>query len=440
MIFLAPYFAPINSIAAIRSTKLVKHFIESGLEVTVLSLKVQDELTDSLLKSDLIYIPSLLTYKPQTMIAKLRVSKRLAGNKADIAFRTYSKNKLVFALRDVLNNLSQAIEVVLEIIISKNLIKTVNENVDLNEVDYLFSTYSPMHSHFAAKIIKRKFQNIKWIADFRDPVFQVTTAFALRSFSKNFVKKTCKNADGILYVAEGMIGNLQIPSNKKKLLVNNGYDLSDLAFLGDKVVNDEFVILLAGSYPENSTIVPLLKILDSMILEGIIDSNKLKLQYVGDNSKRIENEMLEFCPGISLETRNRIEREKIFSEFYANSSMNLILSFETSDSKGILTGKLYELIMLQSPILAIINSVPSKNELFRLIEKTGLGEVLFAQNESHDNLSNVRQFIHKTYIHATSSDGEKKSNSKIINPDLNFIAKFNYKNLAQNVLDFYEKI
>lgn len=442
LIFFAPYFAPINSIAAIRSTKLVKYFIESGLDVTVFSLEGSglDGLSDNILKNDLLKIPHLILYKPQSKIRKLIDKKRTVGTKVNFNLKTRSENILVRVSINVLQSLSQALEVVLEILISKNLFKSVSENVDLNDVNYLFSTYSPMHGHFAASKVKKKFQNIKWIADFRDPVYQETTLFPLRNFSKNFVKKRCNNADGIVYVAEGMLANLQIPSNKKKLLINNGYDLSDLAFLGDKVKNNEFVILLAGSYPEKSTIVPLLKILDSMILEGVVDSNRIKLQYVGDNTRRIENETKMFCPEIRVEIWDRVERETIFSKFYANSNLNLVLSFETVNSKGVLTGKLFELFMMQSPILAIINSVPSENELFKLIETSRLGEVLFAQNESQVNLSNIKQFIHKIYLHTTSLDNEKTYNNKIINPNLDFIAKYNYKNIAISILDFYENI
>ena len=115
----------------------------------------------------------------------------------------------------------------------KPTVSNLESIIDEHKIEYLISTGPPHSMHIIALKLKKKFKNIKWIADFRDPWSNLDTLkeFNLTKYSfkkhKLLESKVLQNANIVLTVSETWAKDFIKLGAKNVEIITNGYDHDD---------------------------------------------------------------------------------------------------------------------------------------------------------------------------------------------------------------------
>jgi glycosyltransferase involved in cell wall biosynthesis len=230
----------------------------------------------------------------------------------------------------------------------------VKELISQEHFDLIITTGPPHSTHLVGLKLKHEL-NIKWMADFRDPWTEV--------YYNNLFKRTQKNkekdkamelsvlnkADLILTVGPSMRELLQnkIPTQKEKVdYIFNGFDEEQFNRL-EKVKNDVFTIRYVGTLTNNY---PFNTFIESINLLQI-DSNAIQIEFIGNIEENVQKQLTEKCRYTVLFQANIPHSEAIQS--MKNADLLLLLLPFMEHSKIMLTGKLFEYLATENPILCI---------------------------------------------------------------------------------------
>lgn len=249
--------------------------------------------------------------------------------------------------------------------------------------DTIFTSFFPLADLLAGYLIKRSHPQVQWIADFRDlPVDRTKNQVLWPSITNWFFKRLLHKADQVTTVSSGIADHL--PVTRSKIYVfNNGFDqekLSDHSGFRSK----KFTITYTGSVHkglQNPT--PLFSSLQKLIMLGKLDAKDIEFQYAGPQSN-LWYKWLSIYPEINLVDLGYLTKDQAI-KIQQHSQINLLLTWSTEDSSGILTSKLYDYLAARRPILAIVNGLED-SELDHLIIKTNGGFCHYTLGSQQDQL------------------------------------------------------
>lgn len=244
-----------------------------------------------------------------------------------------------------------------------------------NPVDAVISSGPPHSMHLIALQLKKKL-NIPWIADFRDPWTNIDyypelllTPMADRKHHR-LEKKVVTTANCVVTVGSKMTEEFTAIGAKRVETITNGFDTSD--YDNTPVVLDkDFTIAHFGTINKARNPIVLWNALATMLKEQPELDKYLKLKFIG----RIDASVLsslqdtglikyldktEFIPHNEVVTKER------------QSQLLLLLINNTPNAEGILTGKFFEYLAAQRPIVAI---GPTKGDVANILHDSKAGEI-----------------------------------------------------------------
>jgi glycosyltransferase involved in cell wall biosynthesis len=260
-------------------------------------------------------------------------------------------------------------------------VKFLHQYLKENKVDVVISTGPPHSMHLIAQKLKQK-NNIKWIADFRDPWSNLyyNEGFKQLSFAKKKNEKlensVFKNADCILTVSNSLKKEFDQKAARVEV-ITNGFD--DEVVTNTLITLDKkFSISYIGLLPKQSNPKLLFKVLSTLCAEDTDFKTDLKLNFIGDISQDVKQEIIK--DGL-LENSNFIgyvsHKEAI--EYQKKAQVLLLLIPNVAKSEGILTGKLFEYLTAKRPILAMGLET---GDLSEILKNTNSGVVVSFDNEA----------------------------------------------------------
>jgi glycosyltransferase involved in cell wall biosynthesis len=260
-------------------------------------------------------------------------------------------------------------------------VKFLHQYLKENKVDVVISTGPPHSMHLIAQKLKQK-NNIKWIADFRDPWSNLyyNEGFKQLSFAKKKNEKlensVFKNADCILTVSNSLKKEFDQKAARVEV-ITNGFD--DEEVTNTLITLDKkFSISYIGLLPKQSNPKLLFKVLSTLCAEDTDFKTDLKLNFIGDISQDVKQEIIK--DGL-LENSNFIgyvsHKEAI--EYQKKAQVLLLLIPNVAKSEGILTGKLFEYLTAKRPILAMGLET---GDLSEILKNTSSGVVVGFDNEA----------------------------------------------------------
>lgn len=249
-----------------------------------------------------------------------------------------------------------------------------------NKIEAIISTGPPHSMHLIAQ--KLRFNNsLKWIADFRDPWTNLyyNEDFKQRNFAKNKNKKletaVLKNADCILTVSNVLKKEFE-KTAKNVAVIPNGFDVETFAVKSLKL-DDEFSISYIGLLPKQSNPKVLFKVLNALCKNNSSFSGDLKINFIGDISEEVKKEISANNLMEKVAFKGYVSHQEAI-EYQKKSQVLLLLIPNVKESKGILTGKLFEYMTAKRPILAI---GPEQGDLNDILNDTNTGVVVGFNNE-----------------------------------------------------------
>ena len=218
--------------------------------------------------------------------------------------------------------------------------------------DILITSFYPLSDLLAGYLIKRTHPQVRWVADFRDlPVDMAKNQVLWPQWTQLFFKHLLRFADQVTAVSGGLLTQLPIRPERSYVLYN-GLEKEKIQENPNHPA-EKFTISYTGSVYiglQESRI--LWQVLDQLIKNGKMEAEKIEVHYAGPQSTLWRNWLSDYktIPFYDHGYQTALAVRKL--QF--SSQINLLLTWSTRESKGIMTTKLFEYLAAQRPILALI--------------------------------------------------------------------------------------
>lgn len=233
-------------------------------------------------------------------------------------------------------------------------------------------TSGPPHSlHLIGKQLKEK-SGVKWIADFRDPWTNIDYFHALPMTEKSKKKhyklenEVLKKADAIIVVGASMKKEFE-DRNKNVQIITNGFD--------GEVVNDihnldsKFSISHIGMMNADRNPMILWKVLKELIDESSDFARDLQVKLIGTCDKSVFESIQKEGLSDYVNFISYLPHKEVMQ--YQKISQILLLSVnKVPSAKSIVTGKIFEYLQSNRPIVAI---GPLDGDLAHIMKDSGNG-------------------------------------------------------------------
>ena len=239
----------------------------------------------------------------------------------------------------------------------KPTMEAASKIIEEENIDAIITSSWPVTSHKIGKDLKIKYQ-IPWIADLRDlwnmnPYISHTHIRTY--FEKRLEIKTFEQANVLTTTTPLAAETLsKLHPNNIIVPILSGFDPDDFKKLNitKTVTNDKLNLTYAGSlYQGKRDPTILFKALKELIDEGLIDSNKIKLNFYGEtgNLKELKTKY-ELNDIVNI--GGFLPHDDVLMK-QANSDVLLLISWNNPKEKMFIPGKVYEYLALKRPVLSI---------------------------------------------------------------------------------------
>ena len=272
---------------------------------------------------------------------------------------------------------------------NKYALKKAVELIKEYKIDTVVTTSPPHSTQLIGLKLKQKL-NIRWIADLRDPWTDIYyynqfnhTALA-RQIDKNYERKVVENADVLITVSEDVkrifSEKSELPIAAKTVVIPNGFDEDDFRITNIPTENKK-IITYTGTISEAYDVDCLL---EALCLLSEDSKSQLLLRFVGKVPYSVEAKFR--STGLGIEMVGYVDHSKSI-EYLFRSDLLLLVIPKVKNNRGILTGKFFEYLASQKPILAI---GPADGDLAKIILETQCGK-LFKYEDSKGMLQFIQE-------------------------------------------------
>jgi glycosyltransferase involved in cell wall biosynthesis len=262
------------------------------------------------------------------------------------------------------------------------------ELVKSGNISHIITTSPPHSTQLIGLRLKRRFPRLKWIADLRDPWTDIyyydmfRPLLPARMIDRELERQVLSRADRILTVGQTLasaFASITETVADKTSVLPNGFDEED--FQG-----------VASSSPVQFTITYVGTLSPAYPVKGFIDAVRdlkindkpVALRFVGTVPEEVRTQFALNAEGPRTEFISYCEHPEAIKHMM-NSSMLLLIVPDHKSNRSILTGKIFEYLATEKPILLI---GPEDGDAARLLRLCGyLG--IFGYNDVHA----IRDFI-----------------------------------------------
>jgi len=371
------YFAPQNLIGAVRPTKLAKYLARMGHEVTVICGAGRDGRVDPTLQRDLKELRDvhlitewnpLRSYAMKKQAA-VQPAPKTAGTPTAAPAGKSGLKKLLFKLVDTAYVYLRWRSDVSFSRLGRKELKKLN-----GPYDAVFSTYAPFSVHEIACKAKSMGLAKRWIADFRD---EVGMAFAFQESKKQrYMQMLRRDADVLCAVSEGFLEMMDFQDVGRVL--SNGFDREDIPKTQTEEKSGKLRVVYCGQLMDSRRevgdrdITPMFRALAKQIEKGLLKKDELELVYAGREGalfvKYAAASGLEGC----VVDHGQVSREKSIA-LQKSADILLMASHHMASQRGILTGKLFEYMMMDKPIVCCVAGDLPGSGIKKVLAETGMG-------------------------------------------------------------------
>lgn len=459
ILIISPYFAPENCIASIRFTKVAKYLKQMGYHVSVICsnhmmVDTEDEiLKDDIQELDCIYrVPPMFMQRiAQKMKSRLEPKPQSAADGVGVKKKVVHKESKETMMDKLLKSqfyqrLMQRWIYISEISLGRSYIRYYKNNKsEMGCYDCVISTYGPLSSHILGRFMKENQCCEKWIADFRDVVYNaINKTNGTIKKRERLIASLCICADSISAITNQMLYVLEEYAQKfykksilnKAFCISNGFDQADEKYLDIHYENGKLEFAYCGTIYKNeengaynSDPKPMFEAVRNLIDEKKIDKKCIVFHYAGKSFDAFFEIATEFHLSECVVNHGFVKRIESLS-LQKNADVILSLSWNTKNDQGIMTGKIYEAFIVRRPVLCLVSGNEPDSELGKMVKNTSIGYVWEVGNGN--TLEELKTWILRVYT-------EKMATGEIeYRPDINAIEKYSYKFLTKKFAEVIE--
>jgi hypothetical protein len=302
------------------------------------------------------------------------------------------------------------------------------------DIDAILSSSPPHSVQITANLLNMKF-NLPWICDLRDPWTEIyyyqhiKRLFLSNLMDKKLEEYVLHSADKIVTVSPQLVNQFKaIARHTEYLFIPNGYDVSDFNAIKDITNNRLFTLSYIGNFKANQNIKSLWSAIRELLNEDPDFARSFQLYITG----KIHPDILEALQKAGLEQHLKKEDyvpHSIAVKRMQESSVLLFPIPKAPDNQGILTGKIFEYLASNTPLLSIGPPEGDAADIIRQLE----GGPMFNYSDKVE----IKEYIKKLF------DGWKSNCLNSFSPNHKKVRKYNRKELtgklAANINKLYRK-
>ncbi len=431
VLIISQYFAPVNTIASIRFTKIAKYLQATGNYRFVVITRSSGDKKDPLLTRDLKAMGADIKVLGIDVMDNFidRMRGNTGGGNANAGASAGSgTNAVKFMPVTEANAKEKAYKyantakyIYNERLFAKRGLALFKRMKNI-KFDAMISSYGDAGAHLLAERIKDENPDLKWIADFRDPAIMY---YRPRSFDRFFnkmmedVNRRAFAITGVNRVSMGICADTD-----RSHVVINGFDPEDTAEIkqaiksGDGIelpFNDgRFHIIYTGRiYGGKTDFGFFFAALRELIDTGMIDMSEVVVDYAGGNFDLLTEQAAEYALSGMLCDHGFVERKQALT-MQLTSQMLLVISWNDNDEEDMLTGKFMEYLNAERNVLAIVNGNRSGSKIYEILTESGAG-FAFEEARGEEAKAALKEYILKGYTeYKETGDFSYKGNSEVI--------------------------
>lgn len=262
------------------------------------------------------------------------------------------------------------------------------ELIRSQNITHIITTSPPHSTQLIGLRLKRRFPHIKWVADMRDPWTDIyyydmfKPSLPARIVDSRMEKSVLSKADSIITVGQKLASLLAEKGENiagKTRVLPNGFDEED--FEGIKpALPDIFTVTYVGTLSPSYPVKGFLQAIRELQAVG----QPVNIRFVGTVSEPVRallpegEESIEFIPYCEHPAAIRHMME---------SSLLLLIIPDHPSNRSILTGKIFEYLATEKPILLL---GPKDGDAAQLLEKCGYQGIF-----DYDDTDGIKSFILK---------------------------------------------
>ena len=423
LLILCEYFPPENKIGAVRPARLAKYLAKrQDIEVSVVCAKphglacAEEEImygSVRVLRISKGKLAGLLHRKSTN--GPVRMNGKSAVGKDRISKRM--KKRLVsgaIAVRDYMER--------------ETLYHGAIRKISTAEYDVIFSTFNTDFGHRTAKWYKTRHPSVKWIADFRDPTWSVDMTEERKTAAKEFAADVARCCDVITVVSPGIVeAHKSEFLDKRCCVVYNGYDPDDRVGMTQTDNDGVFRLVYTGElYNGRRDLRPVFCALSRLAEHGKVDLSKIEVVYAGKSGNVFEEQVAQF-DAIKYCNKGFISHQAAMN-LQDRAQILLLASWCSRDEKYTLTGKFFEYLSADKPIVCVISGDEKGSALSTAINEHGLG-VCYEEANDQTDFDRLCAYLEEQYC------GFMTKKACMFEPDLEYIKRFSYEKIAEQVYD-----
>lgn len=436
ILFISYLSQPSNRIGAVRPSNLVRWLAELGHDVTLITANPEAaEVSGKASVHPVVH--SALIQKGMQKLASRAQAKRAAGVKPHgYASASTPKGKKRWLTKETFYSIRLWLWTWLCQQDWAMRCRRYMRNAISRDFDVVISSFGPLGSLYVGCWARKKKYAKVWIADFRDPVEQELQPGAIRFYSRCLEKRALHLCDRLLTVSEGESEHFRNLTNNKKLaekitLLENGFECGTVA--NEAPADEVLRIVYTGQlYEGRQDFGALFYAVADLISNGELPRGCVEIHYAGPHDREFLARA-EACGAIAcVRSHGMLPRADAVS-LQGRADVLCVLSWNTEDSQGILTGKFFEYLRASKPILAVLTGSVPDAELTQKIRNMNLGFSYESACREKDDLL-LREWLKSAWI-------QKKNRGKVdYSPIWEQAVKYRYDGRAKLLAMFCEDV
>lgn len=428
ILMLVTFFAPDSCISAVRPSAITRYIDYDKFEVIVIrsgriSGKPDETLNQYLNKIRVISYDGQYSdaekYKRNEYISN---GNPFEGNAHFTFLKSHAVRKALHWLYDPVQYLRYAVRE------KKKITSVIRNELQQEQFDVVFASFGDIGNALAARKVA-DFYKCKLILDLRDPISSPLQSSLLRFITGIIQKKVTNTADLVTCVAKGLTKEISKITKTKVEFLPNGFVPIELEKLSDENLvqreNRKLTFFYGGDlYKGRRDLSSVFEAIRELIDEGRICISSIKVIYAGGAYQYLSEQASKYDLVNIIENHGYVSRKDVM-ELQAVSDIFLVATWNTIKEQGVLTGKFYESIQNNMPVIATVVGDMPGSEIGEVISEYNLGVCYEVANHA-TTFQLLKKYIENAYQ-------QKMISGKVeYAPQNNPNFRFSYKAIARD--------
>lgn len=389
-------FAPHNNSGAIPNTKLIKYLARQDVRITLVTKAVTPDMVidEALLPVEMDRIRTIRVDHSQLFRRTMEASRnRITDNGVKLKMKSETR-----PLRSkVVNILKNTYLTTRDRDWFLRATAAMKRELAGEHFDCVYSTFPNEVNHVLARWVMGQGMADRWIADFRDPMFyQYHDAHNLRRLKRQH--RIEREADLVTIVSEGARSKFRCEgvAEEKLICIPNGFDPEDAAQTVGSPTDGMLRIFYAGTlYAGRRDFSVVFRAISELYREGLVEPERIRFEYAGNEWPVMRSFAEQYGLTGCCINHGFIPRSRVL-ELLGEADCTAVCTHNTKTDQGVVTGKVFELLLVGKPIVTVVNGDTADSELAAIVRDCHAGPVY--EQPTHDSdYPALKQWLLDTY-------------------------------------------